>query len=162
VVGENFCGNLKASATWSDAANEPANNLGEKAEGAIKSGNKSVTQDIYITGYREGCFYGGTNTEVSIDTIRNLNTLGENYSAKTVKFTIEPGMDKIIIAYDASHTGPISIHNDSVNAEMISNFVVEDMEVPGANNFAPITYKVMIYVPAEAYTNPANITMVLG
>lgn len=162
AIGENLCGNIKASVTWSDATNEPANNLGEKASGKITTGNKMISQDVYITGYREGCFYGGTNMETSIDTIRNLNTLGDNYSAQVVDFAIEPGVDKILIAYDSSCVGPTSIYNTSVNAEMIDNFTIEEIEIPGANGFTPITYKVMTYMPAEAYINPANITMTLG
>lgn len=155
-------GHIETSVTWSDAANDPANNRGEKVDGIIRTGNKAVGADIFMTGYREGCFFGGTDKDITVDNVRNLNTTGDNYKAGELQFVVAPGMDKLLIAYDARYTGPTSIYNNSVNAEMIDNFVTEEIEIPGANAFEPITYKIMIYEPAEAYVNPAKITITLG
>lgn len=162
AIGKVKYGRIETSATWSDAINEPVNNKGEKVPGAIKSKTQLLSSDIYMTGYREGCFFGGMDEEITSENIRKLNATHSNYHQGPVQFEVSPGADKIVIAYDARYAGPTSIYNDSVNAEMIDNFVTEEIEIPGANAFEPITYKIMIYEPAEAYINPAKITITLG
>ena len=156
-------GSLSFNYAWGESKNTPMTNLGNKAIYKIYEGNDIKTLDLFVGGYREGCFFGGILGEVDAELIRTLNKTGKNYiQNETYEFMVQPGDENIVIAYDARFNGPKSILNTTVNAEMLSNFVLSEVEIPGANNYSPITYKIMTYTPAEPYKNSANIKITLG
>ena len=159
-------GSINTICCWSPAEKAPLDNLGDVvADLQIREGQKEMSQDYYVNGYREGCFFGGTSNEINEDTIRSLKSSKNNYTVgEVLLFGVRPGDDKIIVAYDARYNGPTSIYNNSVNAEMLigDNFTVQEIEVSGANGFEPIIYKVLVYTPAQAYQNPAEISITLG
>lgn len=158
-----ICGVLKFSYSWGDSKNTPVTNLGNKALYKVQNGSETKNIELKIDGYREGCFFGAIQNEVTQDSIRGLDKTGGNYiSGKTYRFTILPGTNKIVIAYDARYSGPISILNTTVNAEMLNSFEVSELNISGANNYEPITYKVLTYIPAAPYKNSANIEFTLG
>ena len=125
---------------------------------------KEVTCEL--SGYREGFYYGGIKQkEINASVIRGLSSLGKNYpSAMELMCVIEPGTEKIVFAFPEDEIGPVSVYNVFANTEMLvgDNFVETRIDVPGANGFSPITYKVLSYEPAYPYENSANLKVVLG
>ena len=157
-------GDFSALCYWDDATNFAADNLGENSGKKLQQGEIKLTRELFVTGYREGCFYGGISEDITVDTIRKLSTTGKEYKAGKFDFNISPGATKIVIAFPADKNGPTSIYNVSVNAEMLvgDNFTITQMDVPGANGYEPIAYKVLVYEPAKAYVNSTNIRVTLG
>ena len=156
-------GPLKLSYSWGDSKNTPLTNLGNKANNKIYSNEMSMSIDIILEGYRERCFFGGINTDISDAVIRALDKTGYGYKGRTShSFTVSPGSSQIVIASDARYPGPISILNTTASAEMIHNFIPSTIEVPGANGYESITYNVLTYTPANPYTKEANIIITLG
>ena len=148
--------------SWGDSKNVPVTNIGNEAQNKIWAGSKKLTQDPQINCYREGCFFGTINDEITEEAIRAMYKTGSGYARGVYTFDVPVGAENIVIAYDARYAGPISILNTTVNAEMINNFVESEMTVGGYNNYDPISYKVLIYTPAEPYKNSANIKITLG
>lgn len=178
---------MSASVPYSAGAT-PFTNKGNECTDTnkqIKAGTATKTSSA-IKGYREGCYYGTVQLAfpqnatadqvkaiVTSNVIRTLpNKLGANYAAKTgtsaLKYTVNPGDTAIIIACPAGKTGPTSVLNTTVNAEMITNFKTVSINVGGADATATnignhsISYDVYYYIPANAYSGNASLTIELG
>lgn len=129
-----------------------------------------------ITHYREGCFYGtssianfDSDTHLTNSLIRGLNKLNGNYSATTKTLSVGVGTTAIIIACPVGKSGPSSVLNTTVNAEMWGdNFVKTTVSVGGADSTSTSVgsyatdYNVWVYKPAEAYGTAASLTIKLG
>jgi hypothetical protein len=164
-IGEKKYCDFKARASWGQASNIPLNNFKQPdPDKKTQDGSQEVTQDLFVAGYREGCFFGGFNGEITVDKIRSLFTTGANYSQKVIEFTMQPGQEQFLIACPDNYCGPTSIYNTSINAEMLvgDNFTISTLDIPAANGFEPTPYRIFSYKPAKAYVNPANIRITLG
>lgn len=164
-VGDNDCGEFEGYCHWGTAQNKPVNNLGEEVPGQIMSSSTTLTIPCAIQGYREGCFYGGLVGEINVESIRALEKTGTNYTnGKEINYIVQPGSEKFVIVYPTGQTGPTSIYNSSVNAEMWveGNFSISTLQIPGANEYGPVDYQVCVYEPADPYINPAELKIKLG
>ena len=155
----------------------PLTNTGtEYADAKVSAGTCSNSTDTgKITHYREGCFYGTVshNNAITSSVIRGLNKLGGNYSATNKTFTVPVGATKIIIACPKGKTGPSSVLNTTVNAEMWNedNFKVSTptvISVGGADSTATSVgsyatdYNVWVFAPNDPYDSTADIKLTLG
>ena len=158
----------------------PLTNTGaEYSDAQVQAGSCATDTDTgAITHYREGCFYGITkaadfsNASLTNSFIRGLNKLSANYSATSKVLNVTSGTTAIIIACPADKTGPKSVLNTTVNAEMWgeTNFVpvTDGVIVGGADSTADSVgnystkYNVWVYKPAEAYSGDASLTITLG
>ena len=169
----------KVACSYSKGA-VPLTNTGVEYENAQVGAGSAVneTDTQKITHYREGCFYGAvthknfTADSITSDMIRNLEgKLQGNYSKKTnLTYEVPVGSTAIIIACPKGKTGPTSVLNTTVNAEMWGedNFKAITKSVGGADatssNIGDYSaeYTVYYYVPAGPYTSSAELQIDLG
>lgn len=172
------CGKIFGTCTWGDSPRTPVNNVGAKVNSlTIEGGNSGQqTASFSITGYREGFFYGSSNSEVKVEDvdsvlIRGLSKTGAKYASGNKSYTIPKGAKSIIFAWDANKTGITSILNTTVNAYMDEAFDIGNphtVSVGGADATAEsigeyaADYKFVIYTPADAYGSTAALTIKLG
>ena len=171
------CGSITGKCTWIKSPRVPVNNVGATTSGQIEGGSNEVTVSYSVTGYREGCFYGTVSTAnfnesmITSSVVRGLQKkTGKNYaSATNLAYTVPVGATAILIAVPAGKTGPTSVLNTTVNAEMWGdNFKKVTVEVGGADatansvgNFA-VDYDVYYFIPANAYGSTAALQIDLG
>lgn len=171
------CGSITGKCTWTKSPRKPVNNVGAVVDGQIQSGSDEKTVSYSVTGYREGCFYGTVSTAnftsdmITSAVVRGLQKkTGKNYaSASNLAYTVPVGATAILIAVPSGKTGPTSVLNTTVNAEMWGdNFNKVTISVGGADatansvgNYA-IDYDVYYYVPANAYGSTAALQIDLG
>lgn len=120
----------------------------EYSAGQIAAGSKSGSSGK-ITGYRNS-FYGTLTTqgELTIDTIRGLTKSGKTLSnGSTFNITIPVGCVRCVIAYPATLrdlTEVIDVNGMQTN--IVSAFgTPTQMDIPGANDYEAIAYKVYVY-----------------
>ena len=169
---------FKATYSYSEG-DTPNTNLGTTAPlSKIPAVSDDETTSItYNAGWRQGCFYGTSKTVKSASDIdgwliRNLSgKINSNYTSETnLLCNVGVGDTAIIIACPNDKTGPISVYNASVNAEMFNeaNFKTMEVEVGGADATSasvgnyPAIYKVWYYIPAQAYSSTASLQIDLG
>ena len=173
-VGKIDLGTLSVKCAWGNSARIPVNNVGDSTNGAITEGAVTREEECSVYGYREGCFYGVVNknnfivTDISNELIRGLNSIQNNYVATTLNQIVPSGTTGIIIACPKDFTGPISVLNTTVNAEMFNNFQKGIIEVGGADSIGndlgkyAIEYDIYYYIPAEPYKNQVELQITLG
>ena len=125
----------------------PSTVLGNKYyDGQIKSGYK-VQESQAITGYRNS-FYGTVTSknDINSDVIRSLTASGKALSnGSSFSITIPIGAVRVIIAYPATLQDISSIKDvNAMNAEILSAFNVQNIEVEDAGGSNPISYKVYV------------------
>jgi len=156
TVGDNSNITITAKATHGAGA-APKTNLGnEKASLAIAAGTKSATTTTKITSFRP-IFYGVSTTDTAIDgdAIRALTNGGIYNAAKNivVKVGEVAGAKRVILAYPASTSrgGLTKVElTSTMNLDITSTYVAQaNVEVPGANGYTAVPYKVFVYAPAE-------------
>lgn len=171
------CGSITGKCNWIKSPRKPVNNVGVVVDGQIESGSDEKTVSYSVTGYREGCFYGTvdianfTSDKITSQIVRGLQKkTGKNYaSATNLAYTVPVGATAIIIAVPSGKTGPTSVLNTTVNAEMWGdNFKKVVISIGGADasqsstgNYA-IDYDVYYYIPANAYGSTAALQIDLG
>ena len=171
------CGSITGTCTWTKSPRKPVNNVGAVVAGQIESGSDEKTVSYSVTGYREGCFYGTVSTAnftsdmITSSVVRGLQKkTGKNYaSASDLAYTVPVGATAILIAVPSGKTGPTSVLNTTVNAEMWGdNFKKVTIEVGGADatessvgDYA-LDYDVYYYIPANAYGKTAALQIDLG
>ena len=131
-----------------------------------------------ITGYREGFYFGTSETEIApadltSNIIRNLGTKsGGNYASGKKNVTIPVGAKTVIIACPSNKTGVTDVLNTTVNANMNESFGVggtpakvtvggNDATADSVGNFGR-EYNVWTFTPPEAYGTAASLTITLG
>lgn len=183
------------SCTHGDGA-VPYTNI-KNSKPALKVTSDTITNNAdtnAIVHYREGCFYGAVEISglkssfttdqvkpyITANIIRNLDKkLGANYSSgKKSAFNVIKDDTIIIVACPSDKTGPTSILNTTVNAEIFGKYDSTTglygncrkftMSVGGADSTSdwegdyPTDYNVWYYIPDTAYDNSASITVTLG
>lgn len=154
----------------------PISNLGRRVENK-KIGDSNTNTAVIkgtnsVSGYMMGCFYGTTNTDITIDTItsdiiRSLNKSNNAYIAGNLTLDVPVGAKAIIIACPTTSIGPINVLNTTVNAKMTELFgsdkIFKTMAIKDASGTDYTTeYNVWMYKPAEAYTSTASLNITLG
>ena len=161
---------IKAWVTYSDG-DRAKTNKGNDSNPPVYIKGEDIFAEKTIDTYREGCFYGTVNhnNQITSSVIRGLNKLGGNYSATSKTFTVPVDATKIIIACPKDKTGPSSIFNKSVNAEMLTSFNKQTgIEVGGAdanessNGDYAMDYNVWVFTPPSPYKYSAEITFTLA
>ena len=113
-----------------------------------------------------GYFAGYTSdvAELTSAAIRNLQTKSNAaYRAGSFKITVKAGAKRVVIAAPATNAGVTKILNESaLNADVTSTFAKSTIDVEGANGHAAITYNVWTYVPLNAYSQDAVLSVTLG
>lgn len=141
-------------------------NLGQAyPTGHIEAGSKDTSNYVF-TPYRMGYFAGYTSdvAELTSAAIRNLQTKSNAaYRAGSFKITVKAGAKRVVIAAPATNTGVTKILNESaLNADVTSTFAKSTIDVEGANGHAAITYNVWTYIPLNAYSQDAVLSVTLG
>ena len=161
-VTDNISYKITAKATYNAGAIPVTNTGNEYAAGQIPAGSKSKTSGA-VTGYRN-TFYGtlATKSDITSDIIRGLAGKSgkalSNGSSFTV--TIPVGALRVVIAYPASLRDVTSIKDvNGMNAEIASSFAKTTVNVEGANDYTPISYKVYILDFAEANDTANKFTV---
>lgn len=130
------------------------NNMGEPIPaGKILAGSRSAT--LTYTGARQA-FYGTGTVNVNPANSADIRALSgtklnpTNGSVLTIN--IAPGTKRIIIAYPDTLRDVTSIkYVELGNAEVADTFTKINLQVDGANGYAPINYKVFVYIPAVPF-----------
>lgn len=131
----------------------PVTNVGNDYEsGAIKTGSKSKTSSA-IYGYRNS-FYGTAENKDALDSdkIRALTASGYALAnGAQMEVAIPLGAMRVIIAYPATLRDVTSILDvNGMNAEIVSGFTKQTIEVEGKDDYDAISYKVY----TMDYANP--------
>lgn len=142
----------------------PLTNIGnEYVSGQIKAGSASKTSSA-ITGYRNS-FYGtlANKNALTADIIRELSKSDKALIAgESIPITIPVGALRVVFAYPATlkDLDKVLDKNDS-NANIISGFSKVTMEIPGNNNYNPISYKVYTIDFANPYDTQNIFTAII-
>ena len=161
--------------TWGDSPRVPVNNVGTEVNNKKILGSSSSQDATFkVTGFREGFFYGTTNTktapaDLTSAVIRGLSRTKAKYAKGDKKVTVPVGAATIILACPVGSTGVTKVYNNTVNADMTSSFVkTESISVGGADatatnigNYAA-NYNVWTFTPNEAYGTETSLTITLG
>lgn len=157
---------ITAVATHTDGA-DALTNIGNVSNPLIKiaAGTKSKTSSS-VTGYRP-FFYGALTTDSSVPLtsaiIRGLTNGGNYNNGKSLVINPITGGKRYIVAIPASNTraGLTSvILPNSLNAQVVTQYITETVQVEGKNGFIAVDYKVYVYEPASIGINEIhNITL---
>lgn len=144
---------ITAKASYEDGTIPLTNTGNEYVSGQIKAGSASKTSSA-ITGYRNS-FYGtlANKNALTADVIRELSKSDKALIAgESIPITIPVGALRVVFAYPATlkDLDKVLDKNDS-NANIISGFSKVTMEIPGNNNYNPISYKVYTIDFANPY-----------
>lgn len=165
VVADDTRYTITATATHNEGA-VPVTNVGNPyPTGKIQAGTKSKTSAA-ITGFRRG-FYGTKADKASaIDSalVRSLasKTSTTPKKGETWNVSIPVGAMRIVIAYPATLGAIKSILDvNGMNAEIKSSFVLNTVDVEGANGATAISYNVYVMDRAAATeaTNTYKVTL---
>lgn len=162
--------------TWIDSPRTPVNNVGAPRESLkIATGSSEKTASFTITGYREGFFYGTKSSktapaDLTGAIVRSLaGKTNAAYASGAKNITVPVGAATIILACPATSTGVTKVYNNTVNADMTTEFTkTENISVGGAdatstsNGDYAVNYNVWTYTPAEAYGTETSLTITLG
>ena len=152
--------------------NKPYNNIGELRESGYTPNMITYTSSDYLSGYYEGCYFGGIpeyidNVTINSSLIRDLNASKESYTTgKEINFTIGKGTKTIIVACPESQNGPKEVLNATVNAPMTSLYGDSNyqlVEVASANGYnATRKYKVWTFSTETEYKQSTNFKIILN
>lgn len=149
---------ITATATY-EAGATPVSNLGnERPDSAIAAGSASATKGN-ITGFRNA-FYGcvDNKNEITAEVIRGLTASGRKMNAgSTGTVNIPLTALRVIIAYPATLRDLTSVTDTNAwGTEVISNFSMVTIDVPGYDGYSAIPYKVFYTDYAEGSVTKAN------
>lgn len=167
TVGAKTYGTVTGVATYIDSPYTPVTNLGSAAKaGSLKGSSITKTASVSVTGYRNS-FYGvytakevdGVQTGSTAASIRSLTASGKTLkNGDSFEISIPADAQRVVIAYPATLKDLDSVldKNDS-NANIVSAFTKEDgtakatLNIPGANGYDPVSYKIFSTDFAGAY-----------
>lgn len=143
----------------------PKTNLGnDYSAGKIAAGSKTATKGS-ITGYRNS-FYGTTTNKdvITSATVRGLATKSNKALANGAKFdvVVPVGALRVVIAYPATLRDMSSaLDVNGLNAESVTSFKKQEVQVEGANAYTAIAYKVFTldFANANDKQNTFKITI---
>lgn len=178
-IGEKQYDEIVYRCAWADAEFPPVNNIGEAIpERLVRHDEVTYYHPAVVTGYREGCFYGPVRLsnfnedKITNKVIRELPyRLGKEYSAeKDLECIIPSGTTAFLIAVPTGSTGPSSVINKSVGAEMWGKdlFQKKTILVGGADSTNSnsgkyaVQYDVYYYKPAYPYQNTVYLSIRLS
>lgn len=155
---------ITATATHGAGAVPVCNNGDAYPAGQIAAGSKSATSGA-ITAYRN-TFYGTTadKATVTADTVRSLAGKSGKTLTNGATFNVDVpvGAMRVLVCYPATLRDMTSAKDvNGMNAESVSGFSKTTLNVPGANGYSPISYKVfaMEFANANDKANKFAITI---
>ena len=161
--------------TWGDSPRTPVNNVGAVVTSKKIAGSSSTGEVTFsVTGFREGFFYGTRSTktapaDLTSAIIRGLSKTKAKYTKGNKSVTVPVGASTIIFACPVGSTGVTKVYNNTVNADMTTEFGTPTVvSVGGADATATniggyaANYNVWTYTPAEAYGTETSLTVTLG
>lgn len=175
TVGSKTYATVSGKCDYTTSPYTPVTNIGGVASaGAIKSGSISKTANVNVTGYRN-TFYGtysakevdGVQTGSTAASIRTLSASNATLAnGATFDIAIPANAQRVVIAYPATLNNLEAVldKNDS-NANIVSAFTNADgsakatVNVPGANGYDPVAYKVFSTDFAGAYGTTNTFTV---
>lgn len=147
--------NITATATYSASTITPVTNVGnDYTDGIIAAGSKSASS-AYIKGYRNAFYGTSTSKENDVDAaiIRALTAKSSPAAGNTFTITIPVGTVRIMFAYPATISDVSSVTDtNGMGAEVKTGFTATTIDVPGANDYTAISYKLYVMEYAEACT----------
>jgi hypothetical protein len=124
----------------------------------------TVAKSVTCNGLR-GHFFGTYADTAAVDATRIRALAGKGTGAAngtTFSIAIPAGAMQVIFAYPAT-LRPISSvkHVEGLGAEVKGVFAETAIDVPGANGYSPIPYRLYIYTPAVAFSSAQtyNVTI---
>ena len=124
----------------------------------------TVIKSVTCTGQR-GYFYGTYADVLAVDATRIRALAGKSRNAvngTTFSVTIPVGAEQVVIAYPATLRAVSSIkHVEGLGAEVKGVFTETAINVPGANNYLPISYRLLIYKPAIPFSSQQTYTVTI-
>lgn len=160
--GKNYT--VTAKASYGNGAVPLTNTGNTYAAGQIKAGSKSGTSKA-VTAHRK-TFYGTTanKDELTSDAIRALAGKSSGALTNGAAFTVEVpvGAMRVVIAYPATLRDMTSaLDVNGMNAESVSSFKLQQVNVEGANKYTAIAYKVytLEFAAANDKKNSFKITL---
>lgn len=144
-VIDNMTYRITAKAAYGAGAIPKTNTGNEYVDGQIQAGEKSE-KSAAITGYRN-TFYGTLESkdDLTSDVIRGLAGKSGKELKDNNSFTINIPVNamRVVFAYPAT-LPDVSIVTDEngMNADITSSFSMAELNVAGANEYTPISYKV--------------------
>lgn len=163
VDGTNY--SVTATAQYQEGA-VPVTNLGNPyPAGKIAAGSKSATKGS-ITSYRNTFWGTLTSKDGAIDNalVRGLPSKSNSNYANGKTFTIQVpvGALRVVFAYPATLREVTSVKDvNGLNAEIKTAFKLSTVNVAGANNYNPISYKVYVYDMAEPNGKANSFTVTI-
>lgn len=144
----------------------PVTNTGkEYPSGQIQAGEKTASASVSMTGCRCS-FYGSLEIkeEVNSDMVRSLPVKTDKALVNGDSFTIDfpVGATRAVFAYPATLRDVTSVNDvNGLNANITSSFKMELVDVAGANNYNPISYKVYVLDFAKANDTANQFTVTI-
>jgi len=147
---------------------------GTSLEHAIVAG--SISDIFSISSFYSGGYYGSLNVDnpdnhvIDNSNVRTLlKSMGDVKAGNKIKFTINSG-STVVYVLVANGKNIKSVYNSTVYAEMLNSFIYQNtITIYGGANVNAGTdssircdYKVYKFVPAEAYSELANIEITIG
>lgn len=124
----------------------------------------TVAKSVTCNGLR-GHFYGTYSDSAAVDATRIRALAGKGTGAangNTFSIAIPAGAMQVIFAYPATLRAVSSVkHVEGLGAEVKGVFAETAIDVPGANGYSPIPYRLYIYTPAVAFSSAQtyNVTI---
>ena len=148
TVGDNTNYTVTASATYTEGSLAKTN-LGNDSTVQIAAGTKSKTSSA-ITGYRKS-FYGSATTAVEL-TSDNIRALAgnDNSSVDTLSVDVVEGAKQVIVAVPTGRVVTKIADEGAFGTDIFSKFVLNSVDVEGANDYAVKAYNVYVYSPDAA------------
>lgn len=150
---------------WNDSPNIPKDNLGNESSVVSKiigKSNQTATSGT-ISGYRAWFWGGLTDAEnISRDTLNKSDAKIADITFDLAASDYE-NCDRIVIAIPVADNKKVSkvLLKSASNADITSEFKLENLNILGANNYTGKPYNVWVYQPAsldstEEYTITIN------
>ena len=124
----------------------------------------TVAKSVTCNGLRAHFFGTYADTD-AVDAVRIRALAGKGTGAAngtSFNIAIPAGAKQVIFAYPATLRAVSSVkHVEGLGAEVKGVFAETAVSVPGANSYAPISYRLYIYTPAVAFSSAQtyNVTI---
>lgn len=149
-----------------EAGSVPVTNLGTPyPSGQIQGGSKTATKGS-VTAFRNSFWGSITSKDGVIDSalVRGLpNKSNQSYTnGKTFTIQVPVGAIRVVFSYPATLREVTSVKDvNGLNAEIKSAFKMSLVNVAGANNYSPISYRTYVYDMAEANQKANSFTVTI-
>ena len=144
---------ITAKATHGNGTIPITNLKNEYPSGQITSGEK-IAVSMKITGYRS-YFYGANvdPIELDSDSIRNNLTNGGKLTSKVFSIKIPEGTNQVVIALPDSKVITSVIDNGAFGIDIVSCFILTEMQIEGMSSYNSKPYNIYVYNPAATLSS---------